>query len=169
MPLPRGNYDPETVYDVLDIVTHNYKPWVCCKPNTFNIEPTAENSENWFLLIDVDITNADTLDGHDSSYFASLAKLQDSFETVELVFPASGWSTSAPYTQTVTYTDVKATDSPLPFLVDDSTTEDTSKGKKKAYGYITYFDSADGSITATCKYQRPTVDLTIGFKGVLNV
>lgn len=169
MPLPRGNYDPETVYDVLDIVTHDYKPWVCCKPNTFNIEPTAENSDNWFLLIDVDITNADTLDGHDSSYFASLEKLQDAFEGVELIFYASNWSTSAPYTQTVQYSGIKATDSPIAYFVDKSVNETDLKNKKKAFGYVSYFDSADGSITATCKYQRPSYDFTVGFKGVLNV
>ena len=86
--------------------------------------------------------------------------------TVEAAFFASNWSVSAPYTQEVTVSDMTEEDSPLPLFVDDGTDEANSKAKKKAYGFVTYFDSGEGKVTATCKYKKPVTDFTVDFKGV---
>lgn len=167
MPRPMGDYESATVYGILDIVSHNNRPWICRKADTVGIEPTTDNAEYWMLMIDVDITNADTFDGHDSTYFVSKTELSEAFEEFQLVFKSIDWvGEQAPYTQTVTAANVKATDKPIPTFVDDGDTKENSKLKKKNYGFITYFDSANGSITATCKYDRPTVDFTVSFKGV---
>lgn len=79
---------------------------------------------------------------------------------------ASGWSANAPYTQTVTVNGMKDTDSPIPLFVDDSTTESERKAKQKAYGFISYFDSGDNSVTVTCKYKKPETNFSVGLKGV---
>lgn len=167
MPRPRGDYNTATVYNILDIVVHNEKPWICKQNNTVNVEPSLENSESWMLLIDVDITNADTLDGYSSEHFVSKDELQAVLTTKELTFSASGWSNEAPYTQTIDWPELSDTDSPIPIFIDDGTDEASSKAKKKAFACITYFDSGNGSVTATCKYERPETDFTVGFKGVL--
>ena len=60
---------------------------------------------------------------------------------------------------------MKDTDKPIPMFVDDGTDEKDSKGRKKAYGCISHFDSAEGSVTATCRFKKPTADCTVNFKG----
>lgn len=93
---------------------------------------------------------------------------QDMCAVETVAFPAAGWSMASDgaYAQTVTASWISADDTPVPFLVDDSSTESESKAKRKAYGYVTYFESGSETIKAVCKYQQPAIDLTIGFKGV---
>lgn len=166
MPRAMGEYSASTVYDVLDIVTYGEKPWICRKMNVVGVEPSIANAAYWQLLIDVDITNADTLDKHDSTYFATAEQLaRITREPIQVTFAADGWSESAPYTQTVTADGMKSTDSPIPIFVDDGSDEDETKAKQKAYSCISYFDSGDGVVTATCKYNKPEKDFTVGLKG----
>lgn len=194
MPRTMGAYDASVVYGVLDIVTHAEKPWICRRPDTVGIEPTKDNADYWQLLIDVDITNADTLDGNDSTYFATQAAVDEIMDgttpvgdstkfngntpdyfvaksearsLVLVTFAAALWQgESAPYTQTVAVEGITEADSPIPLFVDDGTSETESNNKKKSYGYISYFDSEEGTITATCKYKKPTTDFSVGLKGV---
>lgn len=67
---PRGDYDPSAVYNILDLVKHDNKPWLCCRNNIMGITPNYDNRAEWMNIIDISIANADTLDGHDSTYFA---------------------------------------------------------------------------------------------------
>ena len=79
----------------------------------------------------------------------------------------AGWSTTAPYTQTVSVTGIKATDLPIPLLDTSAALNyNSEKLMRKQYGWIGYYDTADESITFTAKYRKPTVDLAIGLKGV---
>lgn len=173
MPRPMGDYDPATIYGILDIVNHDERPWLCRKDNVQGVEPTVLNTDTWQMLFDVDVTNADTLDGFDSSYFATKeehdaleGECADLKDVKTATFEAANWSEEAPFTQTLDVEGVKETDSPVPLLVDDSEDESSSKAKKKAYGFISYFDSGAGTITATCKYKKPEADITVIFKGV---
>lgn len=86
--------------------------------------------------------------------------------SISVTFLSSGWSLSAPYTQTITAEEFVDTDKPIPIFVDDGTSETDSKNKSKAYGCVTYFESGNGTVTATCKYKKPTSDFTVEFKGV---
>ena len=86
--------------------------------------------------------------------------------SISVTFPSSAWSLSAPYTQTVTAEGFLDTDKPIPIFVDDGTSETDSKNKSKAYGCVTYFESGNGTVTATCKYKKPTSNFTVEFKGV---
>ena len=167
MLVPKGEYDPSKVYNTLDLVSHNERPWICRKQGIVGVEPTRSNPDIWMLLIDVDITNADTLDGYDSAYFTSKKDLSAAFMTHELIFRAANWvGETAPYTQIVQLQSIKNTDTPVAFFVDDGASETESKAKKKAFGCVTFFDSENGTITATCKYDKPASDFTVGFKGV---
>lgn len=173
MPRPMGDYNPATIYGILDIVNHDERPWLCRKDNVQGVEPTVLNTDTWQMLFDVDVTNADTLDGFDSSYFGTRAKQDELVATCDDIkgvktaaFLAANWSAEAPYTQTVNVEGIKETDAPVPLFVDDSENKDSSKAKEKAYSCITYFDSGDGTITATCKYDKPADDFTVAFKGV---
>lgn len=71
---PRGDYDSSAVYDILDLVKYDNKPWLCRKNDTMGIIPV--DGEYWMNIIDISIANADTLDGHDSNYFATVAALE---------------------------------------------------------------------------------------------
>ena len=55
---------------------------------------------------------------------------------------------------------------PIPLFEDDGEDETSSKNKKKSYGYVTYFESGNGTVTATCKYKKPEADFSVAFKGV---
>ena len=47
--IPKGDWVNDTTYEMLDWVRHNETSWVC-KKNCTGIEPSEENSENWFLI-----------------------------------------------------------------------------------------------------------------------
>ena len=44
--IPKGDYDAETQYEMLDLVKHNGTSWLAKKEST-GIEPTVENAEYW--------------------------------------------------------------------------------------------------------------------------
>ena len=164
MPVPRGNYDPKVVYDVLDIVKHNSQPWIAKKPNLVGVEPSLDNADSWMLMFDIAITDAGTLDGHDSTYFLS----KEEASTIRTAtFLATGWTEAAPYTQVVDVDGMTDTSVPTPSFYDDSETEEDSKAKLKAYAFISYFDSGTNIVMATCKYNKPTVDFSVAFKSIL--
>lgn len=167
MPRAMGEYNSSTVYDVLDIVSHASRPWICRKPNTVGIEPTKSASEFWMLLINVDITNADTLDGKSSEYFMSKEEMLDIFKTHQLIFRAENWEGDiAPFTQSVELAHIKAGDEPFAFFINDGETQEDGEAKRQSFHKINYFDSENGRIVATCNYEKPTVDFTVGFRGV---
>ena len=85
----------------------------------------------------------------------------------KITLSASGWTNTAPYTQRVNVTGITAEDLPDPKLdVSAANGENDEKKMKKQFGWITYYDTADGNITFTAKYHKPTVTLTIALKGV---
>lgn len=87
-------------------------------------------------------------------------------EELQATFSVAGWGAGPPYIQTVQVEGMKDTYKPIPMFADDGTDESDSKSRKKAYGCISHFDSAEGSVTATCRYKKPTADCTVNFKGV---
>jgi hypothetical protein len=44
--IPKGDYNAETTYEMLDLVKHNGTSWLARKEST-GIEPTVENAEYW--------------------------------------------------------------------------------------------------------------------------
>ena len=48
--MPKGEYDNETTYTMLDLVTHNNTVWMC-KEAAVGIEPTEDNEQYWMKLL----------------------------------------------------------------------------------------------------------------------
>ena len=75
----------------------------------------------------------------------------------EVTLPASGWSTEAPYTQTVAVEGILATDQPHYGVVYTENWND----ERDAFAAVDELDTADGSVTFTCFDDKPGADLTI--------
>ena len=48
---PKGNWNAETEYKILDLVKHNGTSWLS-KKNVSGVEPTTDNSEYWQDVFD---------------------------------------------------------------------------------------------------------------------
>ena len=81
-------------------------------------------------------------------------------------FTADGWTGDAvPYTQSVTVSGVTASTKLFGMLdARNCADADTEKAMKKAYGYLTYFETEANIITATAKFEKPTVDVNVIFE-----
>lgn len=82
-----------------------------------------------------------------------------------ITLPSSGWTSSAPYTQTVSVQGILATDVPVVDVVLSSTSS-TAISQLEAWGYVSKIETADGSITATCFEELPAIDIPIQLKVV---
>ena len=78
---------------------------------------------------------------------------------------SSGWSSNAPYTQTVSIQGILATDTPIADVVLDQSTP-TALTQIDAWMNVSKIETADGSITATCFEELPAIDIPIQLKVV---
>lgn len=78
---------------------------------------------------------------------------------------ASGWSSSAPYTQTISIASMTNTMTPNVDITLSGTSA-TDIARLEAWGYIGRLVSGDGVLTATCYESKPSVDLPIELKEV---
>ena len=102
---------------------------------------------------------------------ATLQDLQDMLALIRRVilvpFPASGWSSSPPYTQTAQASGIESIDTPTVGLyVPVGTGQDEEAAIIAAYGGVTYVDTGKGTITATCVGKKPEDEFTMAVKGV---
>lgn len=82
------------------------------------------------------------------------------------IFTSSGWSASAPYTQTVAISGITSDYISVPTLNQTSATSQSDMNNMQLnFSYITSYTSNNGSITATAKFTKPTRDLNINFVG----
>jgi hypothetical protein len=73
---------------------------------------------------------------------------------------ASGWSETAPFTQTVAVEGILGTDTPHWGVVYSSDKE-TALKQKESFAVADDLDTSDGSVKFTCLEEKPEVDLTI--------
>ena len=78
---------------------------------------------------------------------------------------SSGWTSAAPYTQTVSIQGILATDVPVVDVVLSSTTS-TAISQLEAWSCVSKIETSAGSITATCLEEKPTIDIPIQLKVV---
>ena len=78
---------------------------------------------------------------------------------------SSGWSSSDPYTQTVSVSGILSTDTPIADVVLDVVTS-TAMTQISAWMCVSKIETANGSITATCLEEKPTIDIPIQLKVV---
>lgn len=85
----------------------------------------------------------------------------------EVNVPASGWSDSAPYVQTVSVEGMSQYfySSYAPNITEEMSSDDEDD-IKKACGYISTFTTLDDAIKLTCKKKKPEVDIPLMVKVV---
>lgn len=85
----------------------------------------------------------------------------------QVTLPAADWSAEAPYTQTVAVEGLTAEDNPmLVKVIPDGATPEEVKAYNKVFGMIDDGDTADGEAIFKCYNKKPTIDFTVGLKGV---
>lgn len=89
-------------------------------------------------------------------------------ETVKTVaLPAASWSSTAPYTQTVSVAGITADDKPIVSLyLPDGITAANVKLQSKAFACVDRVTTGAGNITVYCYNKKPTTDFQIQMKGV---
>ena len=84
-----------------------------------------------------------------------------------VTLPASGWSETAPYTQTVTVEGLPEVDRPTADWDFSGATLDNYEALAEGFACITRLVTAAGSLTAYCYAEKPAVDLSVFLKAVL--
>ena len=79
--------------------------------------------------------------------------------------PVSGWSASAPYTQTLTVTGMLASDKPIVDYVPNSSSATRIK-ELESFAFISRLQTANNSITITCDSDKPTTLLVLALRVV---
>ena len=85
----------------------------------------------------------------------------------QATLPAAGWSSTAPYKQTVKVDGITANDVPvITQYLEAELTADTVKARNKAFSMLDRAVTGAGSITFWCYNKKPTADITVQIKGV---
>lgn len=144
----------------------------------FNAQ-TAENQKvwnEWLLRIQTDfdtwfnslqiILEGDVAANLANEILKLKEKVTPSF-SASVTVPISGWSTEAPYEQTVLVAGMKEEYDCVyaPNITREMTLEQ-EKEIKKSCGFISTFETVSGGITLTCKGKKPTVDIPLEVKAV---
>ena len=154
------------------------------------------NNDGTVSLIDVtiyetegDIFNADDINSTNSQINANTSELLKANTTIEsnkaaltttiesnkaaltqlrtITLTVSGWSSSAPYTQTISIIGMTASDSPtVGILYPASLTETQKANIDKGSNMITKLETISGGLRVICQFRKPTVDIILGLKGV---
>ena len=86
--------------------------------------------------------------------------------TYSATLSSSGWSASAPYTQTVAVSGILVSDNPFADVDMSGATGSNGASITEAWGYIGRITANNGSITAYCYEEKPTVNLKVLLKVV---
>ena len=85
----------------------------------------------------------------------------------DIEIPVSGWSASAPYTQTVTVNGMLATYTPLADVIfDDNADDATIEAEESYYNCVKRIIAGDNSITLVCTSEKPAGTFHIHLKEV---
>ena len=86
---------------------------------------------------------------------------------VEIMIPASGWSSLEPYSQKVMVTGVKALDNPILSPCTPKTlSPETTKLRRKLTAMITDGETEDNYVTFYCSGKKPPADFPVILRGV---
>lgn len=98
-----------------------------------------------------------TQDGHATSKDYVDGAIANTYMAVTVTLPASGWSGSGPYAQSVSIPGILATDQPHFGVVYSGNWE----AEKEAFALVDDLDTAAGSVTFTCFEEKPGINLTV--------
>ena len=97
---------------------------------------------------------------------ATALGLSDAFaklvHTTSITIQSSGWSATAPYTNTVTVSGMTAAMN-VEYALDPTA---TTEAVAEAYGYISSMETQAGQVVFKCNADKPTVNIPIVLKGV---
>ena len=154
------------------------------------------NNDGTVSLIDVtiyetegDIFNADDINSTNSQINVNTSELLKANTTIEnnkaaltttiennkaaltqlrtITLTVSGWSSAAPYMQTISISGMTASDSPtVGILYPASLTETQKANIDKGSNMITKLETVSGGLRVICQFRKPTVDIILGLKGV---
>ena len=118
-----------------------------------------------------DVVNVDDFNDNADILDRELKKVNDRVDVVKgtkaIALPASGWSGTAPYTQTVSVAGVTAEDAPvIGILIAEGTTAANVKLQNKAWACVDRAVTGAGTITFYCYNKKPGNDFTVNVKGV---
>ena len=119
-------------------------------------------------FVDVSVLNAN-FSVLDEKVKNNQSSAENSVRYWDILLKSSGWSSTAPYTQTVSVSGLPADALPmLGYYLDDSAKTSASVNQISAQiAYIGEIDtSTAGKVTFKCYNQKPTIDLPISLKGV---
>ena len=104
---------------------------------------------------------------------SGLAADVDNLKYVLVSLPASGWSGSAPYTQTVSVSGMTEDWIPgVPTYIpitnsDGSVNVSESANALESVAYIKILVSGNGTLTAICPEDKPTIDMALRVPGMV--
>ena len=123
-------------------------------------EPTEQGTAlNKANLLTDDTAAAIGLSSADPTINEALAKL---VHTTNITLTSAGWSSTAPYTQTVNVSGVTAAMNIEYALAPSATTEAAAEG----FGFISTAETGAGTVTFRCNTDKPSANLTVVLKGV---
>lgn len=86
---------------------------------------------------------------------------------VHISIPASVWSATEPYTQSISISGITEEDSPIVGLsIAEGTAAAVVKNQNKAWGCVDRAVTGNGTITFYCYNKKPAVDFSVNVKGV---
>lgn len=148
--------------------TNNAKYWA------EQAEASSQGGDMTKAVYDTDgdgiVDDAEKLGGQLPSYYAKAEDVSNLSETVSekaitnnftATIPTTGWSSSAPYTNTITVSGMLASDSNFPVSPVYSDTLSTRTAQLEAWGKVTMIEAGDNSITVTCDEEIPTTAIPI--------
>ncbi len=108
--------------------------------------------------------NADIMD-RELKRLDRRAEAQEGLKTARI--QASGWSSTAPYTQTVNVAEMTAADSPvIGIRIADGTAAANVKLQNTAWGGVDRAVTGAGTVTFYCYNKKPATDFDVNIKGV---
>lgn len=120
-------------------------------------------SEDDFYDVNQFNQNADMIDQGMKTNQEQIEKMK---RTIQARLLASKWSSTAPFTQTVSVAGITQQDNPVMLkALTGSESEAVVKAYNKAYGFLVSGETRAGSIVVTA-YKKPAIDFDIILKGV---
>lgn len=114
-----------------------------------------------------DIFSADDINETNKAVLQNNSEIENIKGIKRIMVPLTNWSTSVPYTQTVSVPGAKEETGLIiggPYLGDDPTAS-VARERKKAFGYVDRTESGNGIVTLYCYGSKPSSDFEILVKG----
>ncbi|ENZ36704.1 hypothetical protein ACP5WH_24645 [Enterocloster bolteae] len=117
-----------------------------------------------------DIFTADDINETNKAVLQNNSEIENIKGIKRIMVPSENWSTSVPYSQTVSVPGAKENIGLIiggPYL-GDKPSASVARERKKAFGYVDSAESGNGVVTLYCYGSKPSTDFQILVKGAGN-